>query len=225
MNKTYAISDLHGQYNLWAQVRDYLDDTDRCYVLGDCIDRGPDGYKILKEVLADERCLFILGNHEDMMVNYFSTGAIMDKVLWFYNGGESTYEACKDDPELEKIVDKLIDAPNKLTYNNIFLSHAGFTPGVDYDDKDLIWDRNHIYDKWWADENMELFCVHGHTSVIYMQDFLDWIEEKVEINLEDPQELYYCNGHKIDIDLGSVITHKTVLLNLDTFEPHYFYDK
>jgi hypothetical protein len=36
-------------------------------------------------------------------------------------------------------------------------------------------------------------------------------------------EIYkYCNGHKINIDLGSFSTHRTCLLNLDTFEPIYF---
>ena len=223
MNKTYAISDLHGQYNLWAQVRDYLDDTDRCYVLGDCIDRGPDGYKILKEVLADNRCLFIIGNHEDMMVNYFNTGAISDKLLWFHNGGEATYEACKDDPELEEIVDKLIDAPNKLTYNNIFLTHAGFTPGVDYDDEDLIWDRNHIYDRWWADEKMELYSLHGHTPIPALKEMLTELNrfqgvETETFSIYEDVEMRYCGGHKICIDAGCFMTHKIGLFNLDTLE-------
>ena len=35
----------------------------------------------------------------------------------------------------------------------------------------------------------------------------------------------YCGGHKIDIDLGSFAYHKTCLLDLDNFEPIYFYGK
>ena len=31
MNKVYACSDLHGMYNLWAQIRDYCDDNDIDY--------------------------------------------------------------------------------------------------------------------------------------------------------------------------------------------------
>jgi hypothetical protein len=35
----------------------------------------------------------------------------------------------------------------------------------------------------------------------------------------------YCDGHKIDIDLGTFITHTACLFNLDTFEPIYFKDR
>ena len=35
MNKTYAFSDVHGVYNLWEQIRDYCDETDTIYFLGD----------------------------------------------------------------------------------------------------------------------------------------------------------------------------------------------
>ena len=36
---------------------------------------------------------------------------------------------------------------------------------------------------------------------------------------------HYCDGHKIDIDLGSFRTGVACILNLDTFEAEYFYDK
>ena len=32
----YAIADLHGQYNLFQQVKEYIKPTDKVYVLGDC---------------------------------------------------------------------------------------------------------------------------------------------------------------------------------------------
>ena len=32
----------------------------------------------------------------------------------------------------------------------------------------------------------------------------------------------YCEGHKIDIDLGCFVSRQIALLDLDTFEPIYF---
>jgi len=49
---TYAISDLHGQYDIFEKLLDVIDfsENDFLYVLGDAIDRGPDGIKILQRL-------------------------------------------------------------------------------------------------------------------------------------------------------------------------------
>ena len=84
-----------------------------------------------------------------------------------------------------------------------------------------IWDRNHISDIVWRGEKNE-FCVHGHTPVLAIDNYIN----RYEFLPEKTDEIYtYCNGHKIDIDLGSFITHRACLFNLDTFEPIYFEDK
>ena len=47
---TYAVSYLHGQYELFKKLLEviHFSDDDFMYVLGDAIDRGPDGIKILQ---------------------------------------------------------------------------------------------------------------------------------------------------------------------------------
>ena len=42
---TYAISDLHGQYKMFLKFLEKVEfsDKDSLYMLGDAIDRGPDG--------------------------------------------------------------------------------------------------------------------------------------------------------------------------------------
>ena len=49
---TYVISDIHGQYEPFKRILQQINfsDDDVLYVLGDAIDRGPDGIKILKEI-------------------------------------------------------------------------------------------------------------------------------------------------------------------------------
>ena len=59
---TYTFSDLHGEYKLFKQIQEYIQKDDIVYCLGDCCDRGPDGIKIIQEVLKDKRFIYLLGN-------------------------------------------------------------------------------------------------------------------------------------------------------------------
>ena len=67
MGTTYCFTDLHGMYNLWAQIRDYCKPDDTLIFLGDACDRGNDGLKIIYELLKDPRVIYLKGNHEDIL--------------------------------------------------------------------------------------------------------------------------------------------------------------
>lgn len=41
MGRTFACADLHGQYNLYKQIKNFLKEDDKVYFLGDATDRGP----------------------------------------------------------------------------------------------------------------------------------------------------------------------------------------
>ena len=127
-----------------------------------------------------------------------------------------------------ELLRKIRELPQKAEYINknnqrIFMCHAGTNPGME-DEKDwgykdaFIWNRDHFYDDWFEGYD-DLFIVHGHTPVTSLKYKLNILKEN------EPIEMFrYADGHKFDIDLGSVITNKTVLLDLDTFEPIYFYN-
>ena len=67
--KTFVYTDLHGNYNLFKQIQNYLGENDRAICLGDNCDRGPDGIKIIQETLKDNRIIYLQGNHEAMLVD------------------------------------------------------------------------------------------------------------------------------------------------------------
>ena len=48
---TWCFSDIHGQRELFDQVMAEIGSDDTVYFLGDAIDRGPDGWNILKELM------------------------------------------------------------------------------------------------------------------------------------------------------------------------------
>lgn len=65
---TYVISDIHGNYKKYKRLLEMIDfkDKDTLYVLGDVIDRGPEGIKVLKDMMSQPNVIPILGNHEFM---------------------------------------------------------------------------------------------------------------------------------------------------------------
>ena len=67
----YVTSDLHG-YSLekFKKMLDFVgfNENDFLYILGDVIDRGTDGIRILKWLMAQPNAQLILGNHEAMFL-------------------------------------------------------------------------------------------------------------------------------------------------------------
>lgn len=115
--------------------------------------------------------------------------------LWFWNGGEVTYDAFIDDetisPEAKiEILHKIAAFPFCAIYNNsknqrILISHAGcdsFEAAETWDEEKFIWDRNHLmfYDTWYG--NPDEVIVHGHTPIELMIEEqhknIQWLTEK-----------------------------------------------
>ena len=102
---TYAISDLHGQYGIFEKLLEVIDfsDDDYMYVLGDAIDRGPDGIRILQKIMTPPNMDLLIGNHEFLMLNSVDPDGSIDSVpgndadLWLnYNGGDHTFSQYKE---------------------------------------------------------------------------------------------------------------------------------
>lgn len=94
MGKTYVVADIHGMaerfHALLQQVPILEEDT--LYILGDVIDRGPDGVELLREIRTHRNWVLLMGNHEKMCVQTLGPGNVYGaKALWLGNGGTSTY--------------------------------------------------------------------------------------------------------------------------------------
>ena len=234
MNKTYCIADVHGMYNLWRQVIESLDETDTLYVLGDCSDRGQDGWKIIKEALADPRVVYIRGNHDQMLLDCWRS-EWHDNYLWFCNGGYETFDAVVVDEKSEIYLMQLARTKLYHCYENkkgqkIHLSHAGFSL-LENDEipnsEDLLWDRDHISDHcdWWPEENPNDYVVHGHTGCVssVFKHRSCWMPNDTVIN-KNRTVCRYAHGHKICIDGRTFLTQTIARLDLDTLEEKVFFD-
>jgi calcineurin-like phosphoesterase family protein len=95
-SRVIAIGDIHGCSAALATIVDELQPTaeDTLVILGDCIDRGPDSCGVIDQLLAlRERCHLvpILGNHEEMMLNYLDGRVQPDD--WLQFGGDATLDS------------------------------------------------------------------------------------------------------------------------------------
>lgn len=90
----YCISDIHGELMRWQSMLNQIQFShcDTLYVLGDVIDRKPHGIEILQDIMSRQNIKFILGNHDQMMLDALEDNDNCPaRYLWTQNGGRSTY--------------------------------------------------------------------------------------------------------------------------------------
>lgn len=103
---TYVLSDIHGNAARFNSVMEQINiqPQDTLYVLGDVIDRYPDGIRILRQLMAMPNVRMLLGNHEFMMLDalYYNADCPTDWWAynryirtWYANGGEVTHNYMK----------------------------------------------------------------------------------------------------------------------------------
>lgn len=150
---TYVISDIHGNRRCFDSVMKQicLSEDDTLYILGDVIDRHPDGIGILSEIMKMPNVKMLLGNHEYLMLRAlghpYDDDDIMSESdtdaavnLWYLNAGEDTHRAFMSlsREEQREIIDYLtslplnidVEAGGKL-YKLVHAAAAeGYVPGM-----------------------------------------------------------------------------------------------
>ena len=229
----YAVSDIHGCYDKYRDLMKKLNlgSDDTLYVLGDVIDRGADGFKILLDMAQRLNVVNLLGNHEAMALDALPrlmnaieengeatlTGEDAEAVeLWFYNGGElSLADFLWLNDEQEQTV--LAYMRNMPLYKEVeagerrfVLVHGGlrdFSPSrplADYEPNEILWCRPEEDTAYYSDK----YVVFGHTPVQLME-------------AKAPAKIYR-KDNLIDIDCGCVFpTGRLGCLCLDTMEEIY----
>lgn len=151
MSKTFVIGDIHGGLKAIQQIleRAKVSKNDFLIFLGDYVDGWSESPEVLDYLIAlgqNQKCIFIRGNHDELLLNYLKTGDFNQE--WFKHGGRSTIDAYKKVSNesavkhihfLEQLDDYYLDEKNRL------FIHAGFTnmKGIDYEyfPKLFYWDR------------------------------------------------------------------------------------
>ena len=229
----YVVSDLHGCYDKYLQMLEKIkfNNEDTLYVLGDSIDRGDDGIKILLDMMKRPNVVPMLGNHEYMAYsvlkkfnveitayNYNShldTEAIEMYENWRFNGGITTSQAFAKldivtrDSIMEYLGEFELYEELEVNGNTFVLVHGGlveFEEDKDlgeYDIHDIIWGRCDYARQYYKDK----YLVTGHTPTY-----------NIDENYKG--KIYRQNNH-IAIDCGAVFGGTLGCICLDTLEEFY----
>ena len=200
----YVMSDIHGEMDRFDAMLEKIgfNDADTLYILGDVVDRGPDGIKLLRRLMNMENVQMVLGNHEHMMLEYFSPNATFTHIRrWNRNGNEPTLA------QLSKLHQNQMDEVMwyvsmlathievSVAGKNFYLVH-GF-PGQTLFDE--VWGRPE-YDT--PNPLPGKTIIVGHTPVLNLipEDRREWYARQLMYR-GDHLQILHCDGF-IDIDCG-----------------------
>ena len=184
MGRTIAIGDIHGEINHLNKLLDKLkpQNDDTFIFLGDYIDCGNSSKAVINrliELSVETNCIFLRGNHEDMLLKILKTKKEEDIQEWVFCGGFHTLQDYGDFTEIFK---QHMDFFKKLklyhlTKKYLFV-HGGVRPDKpleEQDKTDLLWIRdNFIYNKHFLKQKV----IFGHTP--FYTPYVD--DDKIGIN-------------------------------------------
>lgn len=228
----YVVSDIHGYYDKYIDVLNNinLQDNDTLYVLGDVVDKGKYGCKILLDMMKHHNIIPFLGNHDNMAKTFLSklidkntdfnemdTSFKRDMMEWIRYEGKNTFNEFKKlshDDRLNVLryleTFKLYEEIN-VNNKDYILVHAGLdnfkiTKRLqDYTIDEMIWAETD-YDKMYFKDKI---LITGHTPVSAI--LFD----------KNADKIYKKNNH-IAIDCGCGYGKKLGVLCLNTMEEMYF---
>ena len=124
---TYVIGDIQGCFITLQRLLDRLDfqhDSDRLWLVGDLVNRGPDSLSVLrwaKELEEDGGAVAVLGNHDLHLI------AVAEGLRSARRG--DTLEAILGAPDFDALREWLASRPLLHREDNHVLVHAGLLPG------------------------------------------------------------------------------------------------
>jgi serine/threonine protein phosphatase 1 len=154
----YAIGDIHGGLKTLKTLLTTLNlhkDSDRLFMLGDYVDRGPDSKGVLDAIMGLIEAGFdvtvLRGNHDDMMLRAIKDPSDNVARSWFGDWGESFGI---DDPEdvPEKYINFLESLPFIAVEQDYVLVHAGLSynasdPIIDSNPHQMLWQESGTPDR------------------------------------------------------------------------------
>ena len=234
----YVVSDIHGCYDRYRKLleRIGLGPDDTLYVLGDVIDRGSDGFRILLDMAGRPNVMGLMGNHEAMAID--AIPYVLDAVsqvgntalseegeeavgLWFRNGGGVSLDSflLLDADEARTAWGYMRDMPLHREVEaggrQFVLVHGGldgFAPSRpldDYERDEIVWCRPEADQAYYTDKVL----VVGHTPTWHF--YREHGQRPLEAGI-------FRTGSFIDIDCGCVYPGGRLgCLCLDTMEEIY----
>jgi len=214
LRRTFVVGDIHGCLDELCVLLSGipLAAGDRTVFVGDYIDRGPDSRGVVDRLLAlaadpARECVFLRGNHEDMLLAYLGRGGHYGEAF-LANGGDATAESYGiGDPTPAELMAAIpaehlrFFEETKLTHveDGYVIVHAGIHPRRDLNHQsahDLLWIRDEFIRR---PHDLGQTVVFGHTP---------------------SRSVYVDLPYKIGIDTGCVYGGRLTALELPSRALH-----
>ena len=223
----YVMSDLHGCYDKYEKMLEKISfsNEDILYILGDVLDRGPNGMKILLDIGRRENVILFHGNHDHqagiLLSNLYrlqeedcSSELVRVYELWLSDGGKTTLKEylSLSEEEQEEVLRVLGGA---LTSKEIEVNGKTFLLAHTVPEVDMICN----YEEWTLDDYIlgepdyeevyfeDKYIITGHTPTGYID--------------RNSLGKIWMGNHHIAIDCGAVFGKALGCLCLDTMEEFY----
>ncbi len=196
----FVISDIHG---CRRELTLLLDNILKMYrspsfvFVGDYVDRGEDSKGVVDDLLnlsKDYRCIFLMGNHEDMLLDRVTNENKFGS-RWDRNGNEATISSYGGLQNILKVHGGFY-TNLKLSYeiDGFLFVHGGLKPGLEETSRqEMLWIRDEFI---YSDYDFGKIVIYGHTPSY-------------------PIRITY---KKICVDTGCVYGGYLTALNLNNFE-------
>jgi serine/threonine protein phosphatase 1 len=195
VERSFAITDIHGcaaTFKMLVEDIICLTASDKLYLLGDYIDRGPDSKGVLDYIMYLRNNGFqtfaLRGNHEEMLLRAYESEQYLE--LWMKNGGMSTLKSFNAF-SIHEIPDNYIrflkDLPFYCITDSFVMVHAGLNFSCEdpmQDEESMLWLRNFEVD---TTRTGGRGIIHGHTpiSLVKIHDSIHQYSSKHKINLDN----------------------------------------
>lgn len=242
----YVCSDLHGCYDRYQALLQRMEKDSVLYLLGDFLDRGPEGLRILLDALERPNVELIAGNHELTAALLLPKtvqevtqeslehpeelmGWLEDIAAWREDGGGATLAEFRilTQAQRRQVLEELEQLPvyEELSVegNHFILTHGGLgeapdprRPLEEYSIQELLFTRPNLSKPW----ESETYVVFGHTPTRYY--FAR--EAGLDLRTMDPSQYrdeIYRRGRWIGIDCGCGQGGRLGCLCLNTLEELY----
>ena len=224
-NRIFVMSDIHGQYDLFLKMLDRIDlkREDLLVIIGDICDRGKKSYEIymkcMKMIKLGYNLKFILGNHEDMLledlendypIRYETEYSVFRNSKYFENKDMKDWHEENFLEEIEWLVKWLKNCPLIISGNENIFVHAGL-------DLKKVLEKQEKETVLWTREEF-------------------WLMENLELDEKKGKNIYFCHTHNINviiskktdrikgIDCGAFFTHFLGCIEIKSQEEIYVYE-
>lgn len=233
MGYIYVMSDLHGQEAAFFQMLEKINFSkeDRLYIIGDVVDRGAGGVRLLRYIEKQENMKLFRGNHEDMMIKS-CTDETRDEWFdtWMFNGGGETLQGLEalSEEEREQCIRYVRHLPLcellSLEKEKILLVHAGLVPkdGTPAGDcqntavDDALWVRGEFFD---SQVPLEYEIIFGHTPTGALIHYCHTMPEEQRERAKQFKIVHW--NHKTGIDCGAAYGKNLGCLRLNDRKEYY----